>query len=107
MLLLNLLLTTTTPVADWISKSFPIIRTVLIILIALFAFTVLYAVLAQPSKPAGGRNVILGTNSESYYSKNKSNTKEGRLNKVIIISAICIFVLALLYFLSYIPYAAD
>ena len=105
MIFANFLLSVVVP--DWIATSFPIIRTILIILIALFAILVVYAVLAQPSKPAGGRNVILGTNNESYYSQNKSHTKEGRLNKVIAISAICIFVLSILYFLSFIPYRGN
>ena len=101
----NLLLSNSRPVADWIATSFPIIRTVLIILITIFAVTIIFAVLLQPSKPAGGHNVILGTN-ESYYSHNKQFTKEGRLKKNIVFSAIVIFVLSVLYYLSFIPYRA-
>lgn len=97
----NLLLNDNSPVADWISKSFPVIQTILIILITILALAIIFSVLLQPSKPAGGNNVILGTNNESYYSQNKSHSKEGRLNKIIIISAISILVLTLLYFISF------
>lgn len=89
------------PVADWISASFPIIQTILIIFITLFSVVVIVTVLALPSNPDSGRNVILGTNNESYYAHNKSGTKEGRLKRWIVVSAICIFVLTILYFISF------
>lgn len=91
----------TAPVADWIAKSFPIIRTLFIIFITIFAIVVIVAVLAYPFNPGGGRNVILGTNNESYYATNKNRNKEGRLNRIIVISSICIIVLAILYFISF------
>ena len=99
--MLHLLLESESPVADWISSSFPIIQTILIIFITIFAITVIVAVLLMPSNPQNGRNVIMGTNNESYYSSNKSRNKEGRLKKIIIISASCIFVLTILYFISF------
>lgn len=99
-MLLNLLLNTT-PVQNWISSSFPIIQTLLIIAIAIFALIIILAVLFQPSKPAGGGNVITGTNTNSYYAQNKGYTKEGRLTRLISISAISIFVLTVLYFISF------
>lgn len=89
------------PVADWISASFPIIQTILIIFIAIFAVVITVAVLMTPSNPSSGRNVILGTNNESYYAHNKSRNKEGRLKRMIVISSICIFVLTILYFVSF------
>lgn len=89
------------PVADWISSTFPIIQTILIIAITLFALAIIITVLLIPSNPQGGRNVILGTSNESYYAANKGYTKEGRLKRTIIISAICIFVLTILYFVSF------
>lgn len=102
---LNLLLDANTPIQRWITASFPIIQTVLIILIAVFAIVVIISVIAQPSKPAGGNNVITGTNTDSYFAKHKSHTKEGRLNKLIIISSISIFVLTVLYFVSFAIYS--
>lgn len=104
-MLYNLLLSAGTPVADWISASFPTIRTILIILITIFAVAIIVTVLVAPAKPAGGSNVILGTN-ESYYGKNKQFTKEGRLKRIMIISSVTILVLSILYYLSFIPYRA-
>lgn len=97
----HLLLSDTAPVADWISSTFPIIQTILIILIALFAISIIVAVLLIPSKSQGGHNVILGTNNESYYASNKGRSKEGRLVRQIVISGVSILVLTILYFISF------
>jgi len=99
----SLLLNDSAPVSDWLSRWFPIIQTIIIILITILAIVIIVSILAQPSKPAGG-NVITGNNYDSYFSHNKGHTKEGRLNKIIIISAISIFVLTILYFISFMFY---
>lgn len=91
------------PVPDWISKSFPIIQTILIILIALSAVVIIVAVLMTTSNPEGGNNAITGTN-DSYYMQHKGGSREGRLKKTIVINAIVIFVLTLLYFISFAVY---
>ncbi len=92
---INLLLSDT-PIAEWISISFPIIQTILIILIALLAVTIVISVLLTPSNPDGGSNAITGSN-ESFYSQNKGSSKEGRLKRIVIIASICIFVFTILY----------
>jgi protein translocase SecG subunit len=84
------------PVANWISKSFPIFQTILIILIALLAVAIIVCVLLNPSNSDGGSNAITGAN-ESFYSQNKGSSREGRLKKIIIISSACIFVFTVLY----------
>ena len=68
-------------------------------MIALFfvSIVITVAVLIQPANPDGGRNVITGTN-DSYYAQNRGSTKEGRLKKVVIISAVVIFVLTIAFF---------
>ena len=73
------------------------LRSVILILMAIAALVIIVAVLIQPSNPDGGRNVITGTN-DSYYAQNKGNTKEGRLKRLVIISAILIFVLTIAFF---------
>ena len=73
------------------------IRSIVIILVAIAAITIIVSVLVQPSNPDGGRNVITGTN-DSYYAQNKGQTKEGRLKRLIIISAITILVLTIAFF---------
>ncbi len=99
--LFNLLLSDVSkPIPDWISKSFPIIQTILIILIALAALVIIVAVLMTTSNGDGGNNAITGTN-DSYYMQHKGGSKEGRLKTAIIICAITIFVLTLAYFILF------
>ena len=81
----------------WIEGSCPMIQIVLLSLIALCSLLVIIAVLKKPSNPEGGTNAITGI-SDTYYMHNKSNTKEGRLQKLIIISTSCIFVFTVIYF---------
>ncbi len=94
--MLNNLLKT---VPNWVSSSFPYIQGTLLVLITIAAIVITVAVLVQPSNPDGGNNAITGKN-ESYYGYNKGDTKEGRLNKVIVISAICILVFAITFLVT-------
>lgn len=95
--MLNNFLLKTVP--QWVSSSFPYIQGVLLGLITVCAIIITVAVLAKPSNPDGGNNAITGKN-ESYYADNKGDTKEGRLNKVIVISAICILVFTITYLIT-------
>ena len=65
---------------------------------AIFSILVIIAVLKKPSNPEGGTNAITGI-SDTYYMHNKANTKEGRLQKLIIISMSCIFAFTVIYFI--------
>ena len=73
------------------------LRSIVLILVAIAAIVIIVSVLVQPSNPDGGKNVITGTN-DSYYAQNRGQTKEGRLKKLIIISAVVIFVLTIAFF---------
>ena len=86
-------------VPNWVSTSFPVIQAILLALITLCALAIVVAVMIRPSDPEGGNNVITGKN-ESYYGANKSATKEGKLQKLIIICAIAILVCAIAYFVT-------
>ena len=81
----------------WIEKSFPVIQIILLVLIAISSILVIIAVLTKPSDAESGTNSITGI-SNSYYMNNKSNTKEGRLQKLIIIAMSCIFAFTIIYF---------
>ncbi len=99
--LFNLLLSDVSkPIPDWISKSFPIIQTILIILIALAALVIIVTVLMTASNAEGGNNAITGVN-DSYYMQHKGGSKEGRLKTAIIVCAIAILVLTLAYFILF------
>lgn len=86
-------------VANWVSSSFPVIQAILLALITLCSIAVIVAAMLIPSDPEGGSNVITGKN-ESYYGNNKSNTKEGILQKIILICSIAILVCAIIYFVT-------
>lgn len=61
--------------------------TFLIILEVLIAIVLITSVLLQPSKADGFKGFITG-NSETFFSRNKSRTREAFLGKLTIISAI-------------------
>lgn len=86
-------------VPNWVSSSFPVIQAILLALITICALAIVVAVMIRPSDPEGGNNVITGKN-ESYYGANKSSTKEGKLQKLIVICAIAILVCAIVYFVT-------
>lgn len=91
-------------VAPWISDSFPIIRIVLISLIALCAIIMIFAILMQPSNENGSLGAI-GGSSDTYFSKNKEKTIEGVMKRLTIILGIAIGVMSILFFVSYVIYA--
>ena len=86
-------------VPNWVSTSFPVIQAILLALITLCSLAIVVAVMIRPSDPEGGNNVITGKN-ESYYGSNKSDTKEGKLHRLIVICSIAILVCAIIYFVT-------
>ena len=82
---------------EWVTKSFPIIKFVLLCLIVASAISLIVAVLMQETDNQGGTNVITGI-KDSYYSKNKGMNKEGRLKKVTIFLSIFIAIAVIVFF---------
>lgn len=82
----------------WITNSFPIIRYVLMFIIAAAAITLIVTALMQESQE-GGSNAITGA-QESYYSQNKGKTKEGILKKITIAMASIIAISIVLFFIT-------
>lgn len=82
----------------WITDSFPIIRYVLMFIVAIAAITLIVSTLMQESQE-GGANAITGT-QESYYSQNKGRTKEGILKKITIAMASIIAISIVLFFVT-------
>lgn len=87
----------------FVVDTFPIIRIVLAIVIAIMCLALTVVVLIQPSGSNRGVNPITGQ-SETFYGKNKSNTLEGLFRKLTVIIAITVAVLAVLYFVTVIVY---
>jgi preprotein translocase subunit SecG len=60
---------------------------VLMAVLIISALTVIISIILQPSKTSGLNNLISGT-SETFYSRNKTKTKEAFLAKLTVFSAI-------------------
>ena len=87
-------------VAPWVSESFPIIRMVLLIIIAVISFALIFVVLFQPGKEAGGMGARGGSTTDTFYSKNKSQTWESTLKRLTIVLSVVIAVLAIAFFVT-------
>jgi len=83
---------------NWVTTSFPVIRVVFSIILAILALTMIVIVLVQEGGNSG-TNVISGVR-ESFYSQNKNSTKEGRLKRIMIIAGIAFVVITILYFIT-------
>jgi len=84
-------------VPAWVTTWFPILQAGLVILIALSCIVMVIAILASPANVGRGANAITGA-AESYYTKNKGKSNQGRIRNLIIICAVTIAVSAVLYF---------
>lgn len=101
--MLNLLLADQT-YAKWITTLMPILRSIFVILMLISSIVVIIICLATESNAESGSNVITGNSYESFYSQNKSSTREGRLKKLLIISSIIAAVCGVLYFVTLLIY---
>lgn len=85
-------------VAKWISSSFPVIRTIIMFLLAFFALALIVLVFMQIGTGSETNNVITG-NTGSYYAQNKGSSKQGRITKLVYICLGVIAVLCIIYFI--------
>ena len=69
--------------------------TVLTIIITVISIILIVAILLQQGKSAGLSSSLAGS-SETYWSKNKSRTKEGKLERITTIAGIVFFIAAIL-----------
>ncbi len=86
----------TTP--QWITKSFPVFERICLIVLALLAIALIVLVFMQITGGANTSNVITG-NQDSYYSQNKSGSREGRITRLIYILLGVIAFFSILYFI--------
>ena len=87
-------------VPHWVALSFPWIRSALFVIIALMSIVMVIGILASPAQAGRGQNAITGA-SESYYTKHKGRSNQGRIRTLIIVSASIIALCAILYFVSW------
>lgn len=93
--------------APWVTASFPVIRLVLFIMIVAIAAALILLVLIQPSADSQGGNVLSGSQSDTYYGKNKSEMRESIMKRLTIILGITLFVLVVLFFVTLIILPGD
>ncbi|MDS0525796.1 preprotein translocase subunit SecG [Clostridium sp. SHJSY1] len=70
-------------------------RTALLALEVILGLVVIIAVLAQPSKSDALSGLVQGSNNETFYSRNKSRTKEVKLERLTMISMFLFAVVAI------------
>lgn len=75
--------------------SFPTIRIILLVIMALCALFIIAVVLFQPGNSSGVG--ALGGSTETFFSKNKGKTKESKLKKLTVVSAVIFTVFAIVY----------
>lgn len=85
-------------VQPWMEKAFPIIERICLVAIALLCLVMIVLVFMQITDGNGGSNAIMG-NQDSYYSHNKSGSREGRITKFIYIALALIAVFTIAYFI--------
>ncbi len=84
-------------VPNWISTSFPVLERICLIIMALLALVLIVLVFMQITGGGESGNVITG-NQESYYSQNKSGSREGRITRLIYIFVGMIALFSIIYF---------
>lgn len=85
-------------VSPWVEKAFPIIERICLALLAVLCLVMIVLVFMQITDGNGGTNSITG-NQDSYYSHNKSGSREGRITKWIIVCLCLIAALTIAYFI--------
>lgn len=84
-------------VPTWISNSFPVIQRICLVILALFALVLIVLVFMQITGGSETSNALTG-NQDSYYSQNKSGSREGRITRLIYICLGIIAVISIVYF---------
>ena len=69
--------------------------TIATIVISIISVILIVAIVLQEGKSAGLSSSLAGS-SETYWAKNKSRSKEGKLERITTIAGIVFFVLAIL-----------
>ena len=73
----NLLLESSMPY--WVTSSFPIIRIVLVCMIAICAVIMIVTTLLQSNANDDGQSALTGSSQESYYAQNKGESRNVKL----------------------------
>ena len=90
---------------NWVTTSFPILRVIFIAVIALAAIGIIIFVFLQEAN-SSGLNSLTGGNEDSFFTQNKGMSKKVRRKRWTYALAITIFVVTILYFISFAIYPA-
>ncbi len=85
-------------VAGWVSDSFPIIRIVIISLMAAVGIALIITILFQPSSTSG-MGALTGQR-DTFYSKDKSKSLESVMKRITVVLGIIEGVLAIVFFVT-------
>ena len=81
--------------ADWIVNSFPVIKAVIVGVLALLAIIMIVLTVMQKSNSDGSSAITGQTNT--FYNRNKGATLQGKIKILTIIDAILILVLCIAF----------
>lgn len=96
--LINLMFAGTLP--EWVTTAISIARPVLLGIITIACLIMIVTTLLQSSANQTGSSAISGGVSDSYFSHNKDNSKDGKLKRTTIVMASTIGIAVVLYFLT-------
>ena len=89
-----MLATSENALPTWVVSSFPIIKIVLFVLIAICSIFMIVAILSQRGEANG--NTITGQ-TDTFYNRNKGTSLQGIIKKLTVIDAILLVVFCLAF----------
>ena len=87
-------------VAKWVSKVIPVVRYIILVMMAIIAVATIALVFMQIGQGGNSTNVVTG-NADSYYSQNKGGSREGRITRLIYICVGLLVILSILFFVTF------
>ena len=84
-------------VPTWITNTFPVFERICLVILAILALVLIVLVFMQITGGSETNNALTG-NQDSYYSHNKSSSREGRITRLIYICLGVIAFISVLYF---------
>ena len=84
-------------VPTWITNTFPVFERICLVILAILVVALIVLVFMQITGDGQANNAITG-NQDSYYSQNKSGSREGRITRLIYICVGLIAFFCILYF---------
>ena len=81
--------------ASWIVKSFPVIKVVIMCMLAILSIMMIVLVVMQKSSNNGSAAITGQT--DTFYSRNKKSTLQGKIKVMTIVVAVIMMVLCLTF----------